>query len=128
MKFQWCSCFVKVIVVVLCFYFCLHFILIFFGGGESDKLYSSCWNKHQFINFYITWFSKKGKKRKSMSDFNRCMQHFCFVWCFVFIYFFLACSCCPHYAIPNQKRPDRQVERHRRSNEAPPKGGSHGHV
>lgn len=67
-------------------------------------------------------------QRKSMSDFNRCMQHFCFVWCFVFIYFFLACSCCPHYAIPNQKRPDRQVERHRRSNEAPPKGGSHGHV
>lgn len=73
---------------------------------------------------------EEGEKKEKYVRFQQMHAAFlfCFVWCFVFIYFFLACSCCPHYAIPNQKRPDRQVERHRRSNEAPPKGGSHGHV
>lgn len=69
---------------------------------------------------------KKEKKKEKNVRFQ--WMHDAFLFCLVLCYFLLACSCCPHYAIPNQKRPDCQVKRHRRSNEAPLKGGPNGHV
>lgn len=61
------------------FYICLKSGKCFLVGIDINLLIFTY--KH---NFWRTW--RRKKKRKRMSDFNGCMMHFYFVWCFVIFF------------------------------------------